>query len=69
MKYKGQGKKEYVVVIKDEDGTRRAFSRPVTSSQAVFLICGSSLPLDFVAIRHLEELGIKPHATTFGAKA
>ena len=69
MKYKGQGKKEYVVVIKDEDGTRRVFSRPVTSSQAVFLICGSSLPLDFVAIRHLEELGIKPHATTFKGAA
>jgi hypothetical protein len=65
MKYKGQGKKEYVVVIKDEDGSRRVFSRPVTSNQAVFMICGSSLPLDFVAIRHLEELGIKPHATTF----
>jgi len=33
MKYKGQGKKEYVVIIKDEDGTRRVFSRPVTSGQ------------------------------------
>lgn len=60
MKYKGQGKKEFVVVIREEDGSRRVFSRPVTIGQASFLVRGSSLPLDYFAIRHLEELGIKP---------
>jgi hypothetical protein len=69
MKNKGQGKKDYVVVIKEEDGTRRVFSRPVTIGQASFLVRGSSLPLDFFAIRHLEQLGIKPHATTLEATA
>jgi len=69
MKYKGQGKKDFVVVIKDEDGTQRVFSRPVTIGQASFMVRGSSLPLDFFAIRHLEQLGIKPHATTHGVTA
>lgn len=69
MKYQGQGKKEYVVVIKDEDGSQRVFSRPVTANQALFMVRGSSLPLDYFAIRHLEQLGIKPHATTLGATA
>lgn len=59
MKYKGQGKKEYVVVIKDDDGSKRVFSRPVTEKSAVFMILGSTLPLDYVAVRHIEELGIK----------
>ena len=59
MKCKGQGKKEYVVVIKDDDGSKRVFSHPVTENSAVFMILGSSLPLDYVAIRHIEELGIK----------
>lgn len=59
MKCKGQGKKEYVVVIKEDDGSKRIFSHPVTEKSAVFMILGSSLPLDYVAIRHIEELGIK----------
>jgi hypothetical protein len=59
MKYKGQGKKEFVVVIRNDDGTKKVFSKPVTIGQAIFLIQGSSLPLDFVAIRHLEELGVQ----------
>ena len=59
MKCKGQGKKEYVVVIKEDDGSKRVFSHPVTEKSAVFMILGSSLPLDYVAIRHIEELGIK----------
>jgi len=59
MKYKGQGKKEFVVVIKDDDGSKRVFSHPVTEKSAVFMILGSTLPLDYVAIRHIEELGIK----------
>lgn len=60
MKYKGQGKKEFVVVIKQDDGTKRVCSKPVTIGQATFLVRNSKLPLDFFAIRHLEELGIKP---------
>jgi|TARA_R110000868_G_C10530528_1_gene733994 hypothetical protein len=63
MKSKGQGKKDYVVVIKDNNDSRRVFSHPVTSNQAVALINGSSLPLDFVAIRHIETLGILPNKT------
>ncbi len=59
MKYKGQGKKEYVVVIKDDDGSRRIFSVPVTAKTATDLVINSKLPLDYVAIRHIEELGIK----------
>ena len=59
MKRTGQGKKDYVVVIKDDDGSKRVFSHPVTEKSAVFMILGSSLPLDYVAIRHIEELGIK----------
>jgi hypothetical protein len=61
MKSKGQGKKDYVVVIKNDDHSRRVFSHPVTCNQAVALINGSSLPLDFVAIRHIETLGILPN--------
>jgi hypothetical protein len=60
MKCKGQGKKEYVVVIKEDDGSKRYVLAPnVTEKSAVFMILGSSLPLDYVAIRHIEELGIK----------
>jgi hypothetical protein len=59
MKYKGQGKKEYVVVIRNDDGTRKVCSKPVTIGQACFLVRNSKLPLDFFAIRHLEELGIQ----------
>ena len=59
MKYKGQGKKEYVVIIKNDDGTKRVCSTPVTIGQAVFLVNKSRLPLDFVAIRHLEILGVQ----------
>ena len=61
MKYKGQGKKEFVVVIKDDDGSKRVFSHPVTEKSAVFMILGSTLPLDYVDIRHIKELGIKPN--------
>ena len=59
MKCKGQGKKEYVVVIKDDDGSKRVFSEPVTEKTALDLVINSKLPLDYVAIRHVEELGIK----------
>ena len=61
MKYKGQGKKEFVVVIKDDDGKQRIFTRPVTEAHALFIIRGSSLPLDYFPIRHIEVLGIKPN--------
>lgn len=59
MKSKGQGKKEYVVIIKNDDGSKRVFSHPVTEKSAVSIILGSKLPLDYVAIRHIDELGIK----------
>lgn len=59
MKCKGQGKKEYVVVIKEDDGSKRVFSEPVTEKTAVGLVINSKLPLDYVATRHIEELGIK----------
>lgn len=61
MKYKGQGKKEFVVTIKDDDGKQRIFTRPVTEKQALFIIRESSLPLDYVPIRHVEILGVKPN--------
>jgi hypothetical protein len=59
MKYKGQGKKQFVVVIKNDDGSKRVFSQPVTEKTAVSLILGSALPLDYVAVRHIQELGVK----------
>ena len=59
MKSTGQGKKDYVVVIKNDDGSKKVFSQAVTEKTAVSLVLGSSLPLDYVAIRHIEELGIK----------
>jgi len=59
MKYKGQGKKQFVVVIKNDDGSKRVFSQPVTEKTAVRLILGSALPLDYVAVRHIQELGIQ----------
>jgi hypothetical protein len=59
MKYQNQGKKDYVVVIKNDDGTKKVFSKPVTEKTAVSLVINSKLPLDYVAIRHIEELGIK----------
>jgi hypothetical protein len=59
MKYKGQGKKQFVVVIKNNDGSKRVFSQPVTEKTAVSLILGSALPLDYVAVRHIQELGIQ----------
>ena len=54
-------KKNYVVVIKQDDGSKRVFSRPVTQKTAVHLVLDSKLPLDYVAIRHIKELGIKPN--------
>jgi hypothetical protein len=59
MKCKGQGKKEYVVVIKDDDGSKLVFSEPVTEKTALDLVINSKLSLDYVAIRHIKELGIK----------
>jgi len=58
MKHKGHGKKEFVVIITKDDGTRSVVSQPVTAGQATTLVLGSPLRLTYVAIRHLEELGI-----------
>jgi hypothetical protein len=52
-------KKNYIVVIKQDDGSKRVFSCPVTEKTAVHLVLNSKLPLDYVAIRHIQELGIK----------
>ena len=59
MKRTGQGKKDYVVIIKNDDGSRKVFSQPVTEKTAVNLVVNSRLPLDYVAVRHIQELGIK----------
>ena len=59
MKRTGQGKKDYVVVIKNDDGSKRVFSEPVTEKSAVRLVLDSKLPLDYVAIRHIKELCIQ----------
>jgi hypothetical protein len=56
-------KKNYVVVIKQDDGSKRVFSRPVTEKTAVNLVLDSKLPLDYVAIRHIQELGIQSAST------
>lgn len=54
MKYKGQGKKNYIV-IKFDDFTAswRAFSKPVTINQAVWLVQDApSLKLDVVNLKY-----------------
>ncbi|CAB4132272.1 hypothetical protein UFOVP259_10 [uncultured Caudovirales phage] len=56
-------KKNYVVVIKQDDGSKRVFSRPVTQKTAVHLVLDSKLPLDYVAICHIEQLGIQSAST------
>lgn len=63
MKRKGHGKKDYVVVIKEDDGSRQIFSVPVTAKTATDLVINSKLPLDYVAIRHIDQLGIKPNTS------
>lgn len=57
MKYKGQGKKEYIVIKYDDYlNDWRAFSKPVTIGQAVWLINDApSLKLDFVKISDWEN--------------
>jgi len=57
MKYKGQGKKEYLV-IKFEESTNnwRAFSKPVTINQAVWLVNDAPrLKLDIVNLKFWES--------------
>ena len=56
MKCKGQGKKDFVVILTEEDGTKRVFSEPVTINRATWLVLNSRLPLDFVPIHSLKTL-------------
>lgn len=58
MKSTGQGKKEWVVVILQDDGTKRIASLPMTIKKACWLVNDSSLPLEPVAVSDLQRLGI-----------
>lgn len=56
MKYKGQGKKDYIV-IKFDDFTKnwRAFSKPITINQAIWLVQDApTLKLDVVNLKFWE---------------
>lgn len=57
MKYQGQGKKEYIVIKFDDYlDDWRAFSKPVTIGQAVWLVQDApALKLDFVKISEWES--------------
>lgn len=57
MKYKGQGKKDYIVIKFDEYlNDWRAFSKPVTINQAVWLINDAPrLKLDIVNLKFWES--------------
>lgn len=56
MKYKSQGKKDYIVIKFDEYlNDWKAFSKPVTINQAVWLINDApSLKLDVVNLKFWE---------------